>query len=181
MREGVRGSDAAVFGAACQASDQSRWPYVYAAIANQYDASNVEGSSSVPDNELPGLSANLDFLFAVSGLTNQQAAERLQGLGIRAGQTYLSQLRSGTRGAPSARILHGLRQIFADLVPVALPLDYFFDSKVAAHVQAEIRVLDVLTDEDSRDLLARAAGMTPDEFQAAVYGASRFTKGANDS
>ena len=110
---------------------------------------------------LPHLAERLNVLFAriprrggTQPYSNERAAEELAAAGISVTGTYLSQLRSGRRNNPSARLLAGIAELFE------VPIGYFFDAEQAAKVEEQLDALVAMRNSRVRGILARTAGVS---------------------
>lgn len=82
---------------------------------------------------IPHLAERLNVLFARvprpggtgQPYSNELAADELHNLGVSVTGTYLSQLRSGRRDNPSAKLLAAIADLFQ------VPISYFFDAQAS--------------------------------------------------
>lgn len=112
---------------------------------------------------VPYLAERLNVLFTrvprrggTQPYSNERAAEELAAAGITVTGTYLSQLRSGKRNNPSARLLAAIADLFD------VPITYFFDSDQAAKVEEQLDLLIAMRNTRVRNILARTAGVSDD-------------------
>lgn len=110
---------------------------------------------------LPHLAERLNILFAriprrggTQPYSNERAAEELSTAGISVTGTYLSQLRSGKRTNPSARLLAGIAELFE------VPIGYFFDADQAARVEEQLDALAAIRSSGVRGILTRTVGVS---------------------
>jgi len=69
--------------------------------------------------------------------------------------TYLWQLRTGRRDNPTKRHLEALANFFQ------VPLTYFFDEKIGAEIDSELKFLGALRNAGVRNLALRALDLSP--------------------
>lgn len=124
-------------------------------------AGQDDGGGQTQEGGLPHLAERLNILFAripqrgaTQPYTNDRAADELNVAGISVTGTYLSQLRSGKRSNPSARLLAGIADLFE------VPIGYFFDADQAAKIEEQLDALAALRSSGVRAILARTAGVS---------------------
>jgi transcriptional regulator with XRE-family HTH domain len=117
--------------------------------------------------ELPLLAARLDKLFRTSRpgskrWTNDEVATELKRAnpGVKVTGAYLSALRSGKRTRPSPELQLALARFFG-VAPA-----YFFDAGYAERVDAQLELLDDLSQAGVRSIAARAVGLSPESLAA---------------
>ncbi len=117
------------------------------------------------DGGVPGLADRLNHLFSTvprpggKGFwTNEQAAAALSAAGTPVSDAYIGQLRNGKRNNPSARNLAAIAGLFA------VPVDYFFNSEVAAKIDADMRLLIAIRDSGIQGLALRAKGLSAESI-----------------
>lgn len=110
---------------------------------------------------LPHLADRLNVLFARvprpgtnQPYSNDRAAEDLSSAGVSVTGAYLSQLRSGKKHNPSARLLAGISDLFE------VPITYFFDDEQARKIQEQLTTLVALRSTSVRGIVARSAGVS---------------------
>jgi len=110
---------------------------------------------------LPRLADRLNVLFArvprrggTQPYSNDGAAEELSSAGVSVTGAYLSQLRSGKRNNPSARLLAAIADLFE------VPVTYFFDADQAASIEAQLDTLAALRNAGVRGIVTRTAGVS---------------------
>jgi len=86
-------------------------------------------------------------------------AEALTRDGVSVTSVYLSQLRSGRKTNPSARLVGGLASFFG--VSVA----YFFDEDEAAAIRDQLDKLAMLRDSRIRGIMTRTQGMSESSIE----------------
>lgn len=113
------------------------------------------------DEGIPHLADRLNVLFGrvprrggSQPYSNERAAEELGVAGVSVTGTYLSQLRSGKRSNPSAKLLMGIADLFD------VPITYFFDEDQAAKIEAQLDALAALRNAGVRGIVARAVGVS---------------------
>lgn len=113
-----------------------------------------------PDDGVPGLPDTLNHLFATvlrpdgNGLwTNEAAARVLSETGTVMSAPYLSMLRTGKRGNPSARNLHAIATLFG------VPMDYFFTGPLREQTDDDLRLL-MAVQAHGIEGLGRALGLS---------------------
>jgi transcriptional regulator with XRE-family HTH domain len=111
---------------------------------------------------IPGLADKLNHLFATAPAptrsgrySNDTAAEALMQFGVSVSGVHLSHLRANRRDNPSARLLAALAELFG------VPYSYFFDSDVQDTVDANLAALTALQNDQIKQLLQRAQGVSP--------------------
>lgn len=110
---------------------------------------------------LPHLADRLNVLFARvprpgtnQPYSNDRAAEDLSSAGVSVTGAYLSQLRSGKKHNPSARLLAGISDLFE------VPITYFFDDEQARNIEEQLTALVALRSTNVRGIVARSAGVS---------------------
>jgi transcriptional regulator with XRE-family HTH domain len=110
---------------------------------------------------LPHLADRLNVLFArvprpgtKQPYSNDRAAEDLSSAGYPVTGAYLSQLRSGKKNNPSARLLAGIAELFE------VPITYFFEDEQAEKIEEQLNTLVALRNAGVRGIVARSAGMS---------------------
>lgn len=111
---------------------------------------------------IPHLAERLNLLFArvprgagsPQPYSNDQAAEEITAAGVAVTGRYLSQLRSGHRDNPSARLLSAIANLFG------VPVQYFFDEEQAAMVTAQLDALIAIRDARVHSMIARTRGVS---------------------
>jgi len=110
---------------------------------------------------MPQLADRLNVLFArvprrggTQPYSNDRAAEELSAAGVSVTGAYLSQLRSGKRNNPSARLLAAIAALFE------VPVTYFFDADQAASIEAQLDTLAALRNGGVRGIVTRTAGVS---------------------
>jgi len=110
---------------------------------------------------LPHLADRLNVLFSRvprpgtnQPYSNDRAAEDLSSAGVSVTGAYLSQLRSGRKNNPSARLLAGIADLFE------VPITYFFDDEQARQIEAQLHTLVALRNAGVRSIVARSAGVS---------------------
>lgn len=110
---------------------------------------------------LPHLADRLNVLFARvprrgtnQPYSNDRAAEELSSAGVSVTGAYLSQLRSGKKNNPSARLLAGIAELFE------VPITYFFDDEQARKIEEQLHTLVALRNTGVRGIVARSAGVS---------------------
>lgn len=105
---------------------------------------------------IPHLAERLDALFVrvprpgtEAPWSNDAVAEELSDRGVSVTAPYLSQLRSGKRTNPSARLLAGIADFFG------VPLTYFFDDDEHKRVASQLENLAAARDARLSGVLAR--------------------------
>lgn len=113
------------------------------------------------ESGLPHLADRLNVLFArvprrdgTQPYSNDGAAEELTAGGVSVTGAYLSQLRSGKRNNPSARLLAAIAQLFG------VPVTYFFDDEQASKIEAQLDTLVALRNAGVQGIVTRAAGVS---------------------
>lgn len=91
--------------------------------------------------------------------SNDAVAEALTRDGVSVTSVYLSQLRSGRKTNPSARLVGGLASFFG--VSVA----YFFDEDEAAAIRDQLDKLAMLRDSRIRGIMTRTQGMSESSIE----------------
>lgn len=86
--------------------------------------------------------------------SNDAVAEELSANGISVTGVYLSQLRSGRKTNPSARLVGGLASFFG------VPVTYFFDEQEAESIRSQLDALAGLRDSRVQGIMARTQGMS---------------------
>lgn len=92
--------------------------------------------------------------------SNEEIATGVREQGGEISATYVWQLRRGAKDNPTKRHLEALAAFFG--VPVA----YFFDSKAAAEVDAELETLRLMRDVQARKIGLRAVGLSDRSLRA---------------
>ena len=110
---------------------------------------------------LPHLADRLNLLFARvprpgtnQHYSNDRAAEDLSSAGFSVTGAYLSQLRSGKKNNPSARLLAGIADLFE------VPITFFFDDEQARKIEEQLNTLVALRNAGVRGIVARSAGVS---------------------
>ena len=110
---------------------------------------------------LPHLADRLNVLFARvprpgtnQPYSNDRAAEDLSSAGVSITGAYLSQLRSGKKNNPSARLLAGIADLFE------VPITYFFDDEQAKKIEDQLNTLVALRKAGVQGIVARSAGVS---------------------
>lgn len=119
---------------------------------------------------IPQLAERLDLLFRTvprqAGSpqlhTNESMASVLAEQGISVTANHLSNLRTGRRDNPSARLLAGLAEAFD------VPYNYFFEDQVADEIGASLRTLVALRDSGVQKVMLRAQGVSPANLEAVL-------------
>jgi transcriptional regulator with XRE-family HTH domain len=116
--------------------------------------------------DAPTLAAKIDRLFHLVRRANREpfsheevarACRELTGESFSA--TYLWQLRTGRRDNPTKRHLEALASFFQ------VPPAYFFDDEQGAQIAAELDLLAAIRDNAVRQLLLRAADLSPEALR----------------
>lgn len=92
--------------------------------------------------------------------SNEEVAKAIRKQGGDISRAYLSYLRTGERTNPTMQHVHALGRFFG-VTPA-----YFFDSQVAAEVDAQLEVAVALRDAGVRAVALRAAGLSPKGLSA---------------
>lgn len=110
---------------------------------------------------LPHLADRLNDLFAKvprpdgkAPYSNEAVAEALTQQGVSVTGVYLSQMRTGRKANPSARLLHGLAKHFG------VPVTYFFDDDEAESVRAQLDALAGVRDARIEGIMTRTQGVS---------------------
>lgn len=110
---------------------------------------------------MPDLAERLNALFSrvprPDGRTHYSNADVAQALSeneVSVTGVYLSQLRSGRRDNPSARLLAALAKFFG------VPIAYFFDEEEAQAITDQLDALAAVRDSRIEGIMNRATGMT---------------------
>jgi len=110
---------------------------------------------------IPHLAERLNALFArvprpggSHPYSNDLAAEALRDRSISVTGVYLSQLRSGRRDNPSAKLLAGIAELFG------VPITYFFDDEQAQRIEAQLDALAGLRASGVQGIMARASDVS---------------------
>lgn len=90
--------------------------------------------------------------------SNDAVAEELGAQGISVTGVYLSQLRSGRKTNPSARLVGGLAKFFG------VPVTYFFDEDEAEAIRSQLDALASLRDGRIQGIMTRTQGMSESGF-----------------
>ncbi len=118
--------------------------------------------------EHPTLAEKLDRLFQAvrspkgGEYTYAEVATGVQGRGIATiSDTYLCDLRNGTKDNPRIRHLEALADFFG------VPMNYFFDGdESAARLYAQLASLPAYGDTDVQRIMLRAVDLSPETLQA---------------
>jgi hypothetical protein len=117
------------------------------------------------DGGMPRLATQLNHLFSTVPRpggrdlwTNEDAAATMTDTGVAMSAAYLSQLRTGKRDNPSARHLAAIARLFE------VPMEYFFDSEVAAKIDADLRLLVAVRDAGVHTIALRAQGLSEESL-----------------
>ena len=118
--------------------------------------------------EHPTLAEKLDRLFQAvrspkgGEYTYAEVAAGIQERGIATiSDTYLCDLRNGTKENPRIRHLEALADFFG------VPMSYFFDGdETAARLYAQLASLPAYGDTDVQRIMLRAVDLSPDTLQA---------------
>lgn len=133
---------------------------------------------------LPHLADRLNVLFArvprpgtSQPYSNDRAAEDLSSAGISVTGAYLSQLRSGKKNNPSARLLAGIAELFG------VPITYFLNDEQAEKIEKQLNTLVALRSAGVRGIVARSAGVSDAGIAslAAILEQLRMMEGLDDA
>lgn len=120
----------------------------------------VNGESQMEGPGVPGLARKLDHLFATipqpsnrGSYTNDAVATELRRIGVTVTAVHVSNLRTGRRDNPSARLLAGLAEVFG------VPIAYFFDPEREHAVNEQLAALAELRDAQVQGLMLRSDGL----------------------
>lgn len=109
---------------------------------------------------VPGLASKLEHLFATipqpgnrGSYTNEAVAIELRKIGVSVTAVHVSNLRTGRRDNPSARLLAGLAEVFG------VPIAYFFDPERERAVNEQLEALAELRDAQVQGLMLRSDGV----------------------
>lgn len=116
---------------------------------------------------IPHLAERLNALFArvprpggSQPYSNDLASEALGTRGVSVTGVYLSQLRSGRRDNPSAKLLAGIAELFG------VPITYFFDEEQAQRIEAQLDTLAGLRASGVQGIMARASDVSESNQKA---------------
>lgn len=119
---------------------------------------------------IPHLAERLDALFVKvprpgtsSPWSNDAVAEALTEAGVSVTAPYLSQLRSGRRNNPSARLLAAISDFFG------VPITYFFDTDEHDRISSQLATLAAARDARLSGVLARTHTLS-DESKSELAG-----------
>lgn len=114
---------------------------------------------------LPQLAERLNDLFAKvpkpgggQPYSNDAVAAALSEHGVSVTGVYISQLRSGRKANPSARLLHALAKHFG------VPVTYFFDEAEAASIGSQLDALAELRDSRIEGIMTRTHGVSDENL-----------------
>lgn len=135
------------------ASGRNAWAEGMSAAGAQRELDVTEG--------LPHLADRLNDLFAKvprpdgkAPYSNEAVAEALTRQGVSVTGVYISQMRTGRKANPSARLLHGLAKHFG------VPVTYFFDDDEAESIRSQLDALANVRDARIEGIMTRTQGVS---------------------
>jgi transcriptional regulator with XRE-family HTH domain len=101
-------------------------------------------------------------------LSAREISDRAQRLGFQLSESYVYQLRNGKRANPTIEPLFAIAAVFD------VPVEYFFNDRAAAVLQADLALARAMNDAGVRDIALRAADLSPEARQAVVTMLQQF-------
>ncbi|GHF23452.1 MULTISPECIES: helix-turn-helix domain-containing protein [Streptomyces] len=92
--------------------------------------------------------------------TTEEVARTITAGGVPISGSYIWLLRKGQRNNPTLRHVEALAKFFG------VPPAYFFDDRVTAAVNADLRLLVALRDTQVQRVALRAAGLSPESLHS---------------